>query len=773
MNTDYLKKFEDCLEGERPYCVTECPFRLDQKKFMEKAKRGSMKAAFRTYRDSVGFPKIASALCDAPCMNACPMQEPVDILGIEKAACMLTKDQTPIDYNIPKKNGKIAIIGGGISGLGALLRLSRKKYDVTVFEKEDHLGGNLWNLLDPEMFQKDLEDQLMYQEYEVRTNAEITSADMLSGFDAVYVATGKDGPDFGIRGAENEYGDKNVRIMNGIAWFAGGELLGLKPAYALANGLWIGTVIDNYLMTKNPYYPDSRIPSRMCDGIVDMSSEKPKVIPAGEIYTKEEAAEEAGRCFACSCEICVGKCDLLKYFNKMPLRVRDEVVATTLEGKTELKATPAKRLMSLCNQCGLCAETCPEEIDMDTLFMVGRQKMHRQGKMPWAFHDFFLRDMEQANGEASLVRIPNGFDKARYAFFPGCQLGASEPEEVVLAYESLVQQYPDTAIFLQCCGISASWAGDDERYQEILADIRKKWDSIGRPTMILACPTCIKEFKEHLPEIPVISLYEIFAEWNIVGNCVHTPYAVFDSCASRNDAGIKKAVRDIVSTMGAELEELPENSREAKCCGAGGHGIIADPKYAAYVADERIKESNLPYVTYCINCRDTFLSRGKDAVHVLDLLYKDFGEEEHMARKERTPEECQAGLYTITERQQNRVDLKKTILHLFFDETMETNSRRSDLTLIISDEMKKELSRKRIFEDEVAETIEFLERTGRTVINGETGTLTGYLQIGHATYWVEYRKAGERTFEVINAYSHRIKIELEAVWNGRRIEDDL
>lgn len=121
-------------------------------------------------------------------------------------------------------------------------------------------------------------------------------------------------------------------------------------------------------------------------------------------------------------------CDLCDFSGKWPLRIKDEVIATTLEGKTELKATPARRLMSLCNQCGLCSEVCPEEIDMDRLFMVGRQKMFRQGKMPWAFHDFFIRDMKQANEEASLVRKPvnkstgKEYEKCRYAFFPAASL---------------------------------------------------------------------------------------------------------------------------------------------------------------------------------------------------------------------------------------------------------------------------------------------------------------------------------------------------------------
>ena len=56
-----------------------------------------------------------------------------------------------------------------------------------------------------------------------------------------------------------------------------------------------------------------------------------------------------------------------------------------------------------------------------------------------------------------------------------------------------------------------------------------------------------------------------------------------------------------------------------------------------------------------------------------------------------------------------------------------------------------------------------------------TGTLTGYSLIGQMTYWVEYRVIDEskKVYEVVNVYSHRLKIELEAVWNGIRKADEM
>jgi NADPH-dependent glutamate synthase beta subunit-like oxidoreductase len=45
---------------------------------------------------------------------------------------------------MPPKKGKIAIIGGGLTGLSCAVNLSRKSYDITLFEKNSVLGGRLW-----------------------------------------------------------------------------------------------------------------------------------------------------------------------------------------------------------------------------------------------------------------------------------------------------------------------------------------------------------------------------------------------------------------------------------------------------------------------------------------------------------------------------------------------------------------------------------------------------------------------------------------------------
>ncbi|MEM5770517.1 MAG: FAD-dependent oxidoreductase, partial [Bacillota bacterium] len=339
---------------------------------------------------------------------------------LEKACISLTDDKSPTDYNLPMKKKKVAVIGAGIAGLACALRLCMKKYEVEIFEKSDRIGGSLWELMKPEVFLADIEEQFKHEKYILHLNKEIRAVEDITGygFDAVYVATGEGGEAFGLlsdaadqNSPEGKAGGKNCANYENAGWFAGGGLVGEKPIYALAGGLFMGTVIDNFLKTGKLLYPDNKQPTRVCMDPAKLKFENP-VIPAdGKAYNPEEAQQEASRCLECQCDFCRTYCDLTDYFNKWPLRIRDEIMATTLPGSADVKATPAKRLMSTCNQCGLCEETCPENIDLGGLILAGRKSMHQQKKAPWVFHDFWLRDMDFANSEiAAICRITGSFE---------------------------------------------------------------------------------------------------------------------------------------------------------------------------------------------------------------------------------------------------------------------------------------------------------------------------------------------------------------------------
>jgi Fe-S oxidoreductase len=810
----YLSNFKNCLQKEIPYCAAECPFHLDIHDFIEKMKRGGFRGAFKTYRDAAGFPRIASELCHEPCKGVCPRKgadSAIELLMLEKACISFTADRAPTDYNLPGKKKKVAVIGAGISGLACALRLCMKKYEVEIFEASGRIGGYLWELMKPEIFMADIEEQFKHEKYVIHLNTPVKSPEDLTGcgFDAVYAATGEGGTDFGLpspggRDGTEEYSisgtGRHCAFYGGAGWFAGGGLIGEQPVYALANGLYMGTVIDNFLKTGK-LLNSANIQSTCIQLDPAKLKREETVLPAnGMDYNEEEAKKEAARCLECQCDFCRTYCDLTDFYKKWPLRIRDEIMATTLPGSADVKATPAKRLLSTCSQCGLCKDVCPEEIDLGGLILEGRKSMHRQKKAPWVFHDFWLRDMDFANGDLAALTMPpavggsaaakpvvgsSAADKpaeCEYAFFPGCQLGASDPDLVKRAYAYLTGKRPDTGLILRCCGAPAEWSGDEERFKGEIEAIRRQWEALGKPKLILACPTCEKKFKAYMPDIPVTSVYEIIADWGIEtggpadngGGSSQKPakiWSVFDACAARHENGMKEAVRALAEKAGCRLEPLPLHDSFEQCCGFGGQPGAANPEYAEFVVQKRITECENPYITYCINCRDSFVHGGKEAVHILDLIFGIGNAPEKLA--------------TVSERRGNRIRLKRDLLKEY--RNIETEEMKQPGRKVrISEELKEKLDRERILEEDAISVLDFCERTGRRVFLPEKGIYSGYREIGYTTYWVEYKlprttkadgttgaETEAPTCELVNAYAHRMKIELEPVWNGKKMEQDL
>ncbi|MEA4923079.1 MAG: NAD(P)-binding protein [Eubacteriaceae bacterium] len=767
----YLPNFKNCLEKEIPFCQARCPFHPDIHSFIEKMQRQGFNAAYKNYRNAVGFPGIVTGLCPQYCKDVCPMDEPVEMHLLEQAALEYAKRTDPPDYNLPKKNGHIAIIGGGLSGLGCALRLTTKKYDVTIYEKAGHVGGRALDLIDVEKLNAELEKQFQFEEYRLMTDMEITDPDDLAGYDAVYVATGESGYDFDILKKSGEEGNGDPCLLIGnTGFFAGGGLLGKDLMNALADGLAMGTTIDNFLKTGNLIYTPEHSDT-MChldeNKVLDAPAVKPSGTETSTGYTKEEAAAEASRCLRCQCDSCRTFCDLTDYYNRWPVRIRDEIQATTLPGYSELKATPAKRLINTCTQCGLCKEVCPEDIDLGGLILEARKSMHRQEKMAPAYNEFFLRDMDFTNGPlAAMAKPAPGKTDCRYAFFPGCQLGASDPELVIRSYGYILSQDPEAGMFLSCCGIPAEWAGDDDLLNRELSRMNTTWEELGRPVLILACPTCGKFISKHLPGIETVFLYDYMAGHGIECDTSKSGLrCVFDPCSTRGDDTVRTSVRKLAENAGYDLESLPIQEGHSACCSYGGHNSIAAPEFADQVADKRIGEKDLPYIAYCINCRDAFLARGKDTLHILDVLF------------DRTPVQT-----TATARRENRVILKETLLKKFWGEEMKEKKEKYAFTMSISDELREKLDAEHIIEDDMYNVIGFCLRTGRFVRDGNN-VCSGYRQIGHGTFWAEFtvdkKTADEKSDDhvvavtLVNGYSHRMEIELEEVWNGHKIKIDL
>ncbi|HVI40475.1 MAG TPA: FAD-dependent oxidoreductase [Anaerovoracaceae bacterium] len=739
----------DCLQEEPAFCTVVCPFHLDMRDFIEKMQRSSFNSAFKVYRDAVGFPGIVAELCHEPCREVCPRRDKDGAAAVkllEKASINHAKNCNPNAYNIPRKDKKIGIIGAGISGLACALRLASKKYDVTVYEQSDRLGGHLWGVLPPELFLEDIERQFQYEKYTLVLNTLIENIDDLK-FDAVYVATGAGGSDFGLKNGMAEH----TFASNRKGVFLGGSLLGAGSVDAIAQGLAVANHIESYLKTGIMSGPIKMQITKMevCSREISFSD---PVLPAeGNRFNQAEAKAEADRCLRCSCDACQKHCDLIQHYKKKPKQIFDEVRATTGLDGIRGKITVATKLIATCNQCGLCKDTCPQNIDMGKLLLEGRRELHRKSSLPWAYHDFFLRDMAAANNEsAHMVGVPKGYPESEYVFFPGCQLGASDPAYVSESYRLLLEHKPDTALMLSCCGAPAVWSGDEKIQEEMFGKIKDEWSSLGKPTVIFACTTCRKMFRDYLPEIKGVYLYDILLQWGAKPrkNMGGQLFSVFDPCTSRNEPALQQTIRELAKNSGCLLEPLPYEGSRAQCCSFGGQVSIANPAYVKSVVKKRIGQNSNPYITYCTNCRDVFAAEGKPALHILDIIFD-------LNDKLRTPP-------TITDRQKNRIELKRTLLKQFWNEEVTAEPGDSSTVLLIRPELKEKLNRELILEADIIAAVEYCESNGNKVEDPVTGSFFGYLQIEHFTYWVEYRPT-EGGFELINAYCHRMRIVTEDI----------
>ncbi len=730
---------DKCCQGDQPPCACACPFHLDVRDFTGKYRRGSIDAAVKTYRNAVVFPRIVAELCSHPCTAHCTrggIDDSIDLLELERAAVKYARSLDPINFNVPVKDKKIAVIGAGISGLACAFKLAAKKYQVTVFEKTDRIGGKLWELMDPEVFLADIATQGKYLTYETVLNREIKSLDELKDFDAIYIATGEGGNAFGLSADEDgnpQNGPKGV--------FIGGRVLGADTAWAIAQGAEAAINIEKHLMTGAMAFTPERSRTTRLHVYTEGVEPQPRTVGTDDgHYTKEEAIAEAKRCLRCDCSNCQNHCEFLQYYRYNPRQVAN----FTAFGLADMNLEPKShnRMVNSCTDCGVCKEVCPYAIDNGSQLLAARREMFESKKIPPAYHYYWIRDMLHAAGEQAYLYfpVPEGH-AAKYLFFPGCQLGASDPRYPKAAYDLLRQVEPDTAALITCCGAPAYWAGDATQHQEMLGKVREQWEKAGKPIVVCACQTCLRLFRHFLPELESISLYEVLGkaeQLKLPSYGQKEEYAVVDPCSAKFDEQARPSVCNLLDKMGVSYELLYDKIKEMPCCGFGGNIIGANPELAEMIRKNRVEADPRPYITYCANCRDIFAGEGKPAAHLIDLMagLDDDGKRE-------PPH--------ISERRRNRVKARA----LFTNE--EVIMEEPKIKLVYNDEIAARMDESLIFEEDIRQVIEYSERTGSKFIDDD-GVSIGHLVIGLPTIWVEYRQVGENEYQVVNCYMHRMTI---------------
>lgn len=761
MEQDELKRQEDkCTQENPPACTAGCPIHVDARKLMMDLKNQDLKSALATLQKKQPFPGIIGRICDHPCENVCKRKDvetTIAISALERFCVQNQSGQIAKALKVPPKSQTVTVVGSGLRGLTAAYDLAKKGYKVSLFEKADRLGGNLWDFpehqLPPEVIVEEL-SVLNRLNVQIELNKIITRQDLAKlqeKFNVVYLGFAEQSNDASELLGEQSWTD-SVTCVTQIPGIFSGALLGNdSPIKSVADGRKAAVSIDRYLQGV------SLTGSREAEGSYEtklfVNTKGIPPLPAVQMsdklggYTSEEAVLEAGRCLDCQCLECVKACKYLENYGSYPKKYLRQIYNndTIVMGMRH-----GNKMINSCSLCGQCATVCPQGLDLGETCKATRESMVSKGKMPPSAHDFALRDMAFNNSEEfALSRHQPGYNSSKYVFFPGCQLSASSPEQVEKVYAYLTEKLSGgVALMLRCCGAPADWAGNQDLFQNSLKVLVTEWERLGKPQLIVACSTCHSMFRERFPE--VVSLWELMAnlELPIQGASVSGgKIAVQDACTTRHEPVIHDAVRHILTKLGYEVEELPYSKELTKCCGFGGLTSFANPDLAKKIVADRISESTTDYVAYCAMCRDNFASKGKRTFHLLDLI---FGTDLDKAAIRPS--------VGFSYRHENRAKLKSKLLHSLWKEVpQEKEGAYRTINLLLNEKVLEIMEERRILIEDIQRVIELAERTGRKFINPDNGHSLANFRPVKVTYWVEYQ-AQEQGFLVLNVYSHRMEI---------------
>lgn len=308
-------------------CQIGCPANMNIPKMNRLIGQKKFDEAIKVVKEDIALPLILGYICSAPCEKACHRKE----IDSEVAICQLkkfvSKEKNNSDLYLPEKKAttgkKIAIIGSGPAGLSAAFYTLKNGHEVTIFEKENRLGGTLNDLTEdilPASVLKAETDLIEKYGAKVLLNSNIDvdyfNSKIKNEFDAIIIAFGEienENP-FGLKSTKTgiEANTKTFESSNEGIFVCGSAIKKVNMAIrALAQGKEAANSVNDFLIGHKPKGFNRMFNSKYgkfleeeyFEFLKEASKENLHQPKNGKLdgFDEVEAIKEAQRCLHCDC----------------------------------------------------------------------------------------------------------------------------------------------------------------------------------------------------------------------------------------------------------------------------------------------------------------------------------------------------------------------------------------------------------------------------------------------------------------------------------------
>ncbi len=218
-----------------------------------------------------------------------------------------------------------------------------------------------------------------------------------------------------------------------------------------------------------------------------------------------------------------------------------------------------------------------------------------------------------------LMKIPAG----EAVFWPGCALLNLDGRILDKTLEVLRRAEPEIALACGCCGQPTVYLfteKTDKRKAKLVKMLRKQ----GVKRIYTACPNCTLQLRE-LDAFEIVPVWQVLAE-HIRPEDISEPVGSFiwhDPCPTRNEPVQQEAARKLLAVCSCDCIQPEHTGCKTRCCGNFHMLAATDPEKSAKMRRSRLKEfpEDRTIVSSCEGCLGAFRGEGRNAVHLLELLF--------------------------------------------------------------------------------------------------------------------------------------------------------